>query len=237
MDLIPDERHSDSPFIERIWRSQNDHPGKFISMAETHWSMVVSRIQGKMTLTVRGPETRASSAFCPPDAEFFGIMFKPGTLLSHLPPKMLMDRRDVNLPDASSRTFWLNGAAWQFPDFDNADTFVDWLARDGLLLHDPVVGSVLRGKSVELSLRTVQRRFLSATGMTHKMVYQITRARQALTLLKGGLSILDTVYQAGYSDQAHLTRSLKHFTGHTPAQIISQSRRERLSYLYKSNPY
>jgi AraC-like DNA-binding protein len=237
MDLIPEERQSDSPFIERIWRSRNDQPGHFISMAETHWSMVVSRVQGSMTLTVRGPETRASSAFCPPESEFFGIMFKPGTLLNHLPPKMLMDRRDVNLPQASSRTFWLNGAAWQFPDFDNADTFVDWLARDGLLLHDPVVGSVLRARSMHMSLRTVQRRFLGATGMTQKLVYQIERARHALTLLKGGLSILDTTYQAGYSDQAHLTRSLRHFTGHTPAQVISHGQRERLSYLFKSDPY
>jgi AraC-like DNA-binding protein len=27
------------------------------------------------------------------------------------------------------------------------------------------------------------------------------------------------VYQAGYADQSHMTRSLKHFIGYTPAQI------------------
>ncbi len=35
-----------------------------------------------------------------------------------------------------------------------------------------------------------------------------------------GVSILDAVYQAGYSDQPHMTRSLKYFIGQTPAQIV-----------------
>jgi len=30
-----------------------------------------------------------------------------------------------------------------------------------------------------------------------------------------------TVYEAGYSDQSHLTRSLKHYIGRTPAEIPS----------------
>jgi len=38
-------------------------------------------------------------------------------------------------------------------------------------------------------------------------------------LLQQGASILDTVFDAGYSDQPHLTRSLKHWIGHTPGQL------------------
>jgi methylphosphotriester-DNA--protein-cysteine methyltransferase len=41
-----------------------------------------------------------------------------------------------------------------------------------------------------------------------------------LKLLQQGVSILDTVDQAGYFDQPHLTRALKHLMGQTPAQII-----------------
>jgi hypothetical protein len=50
--------------------------------------------------------------------------------------------------------------------------------------------------------------------------------------LKQGVSILDTVYQAGYFDQAHLTRSLKYLIGQTPGQIIRAE--EQLSFLYKT---
>jgi hypothetical protein len=236
MDLIGEERPSDSPFVEIIWRSQSEDAGAFISMAEIHYGMVVTRYRGKTTLTVRGPEIRATPAYCPPDAEFMGIVFKPGTFVPSLPPHMVMDRQDANLPGATSKSFWLNGSAWQFPDFENADTFVDRLAREGLLVHDPVVGAALQGQPVDMSLRTVQRRFVQATGLTQSALLQIERARYATSLLKQGVSILDTVYEAGYFDQPHLTRSLKHFMGLTPAQIMNTNRSERLSFLYKTVP-
>ena len=234
MDLICEERASDSPFVERIWRSQSDHPGAFISMADIHNGIAVTRYRGRVTVTVRGPETRATPAYCPPDAEFFGIQFKTGTFMPHLPAQTLMDRRDINLPAASSG-FWLDGRVWQVPTYENADTFVDWLVRDGLLAHEPLVDTALQQQPTAASQRTVQRRFLQATGLTQSTVHQIRRARYAVALLKQGLSILDTVDLAGYFDQPHLTRSLKHFAGQTPAQIIDQNRTARLSFLYKTN--
>jgi methylphosphotriester-DNA--protein-cysteine methyltransferase len=83
----------------------------------------------------------------------------------------------------------------------------------------------------------VQRRFLQATGLTQGTVFQIERARYATTLLKQGVSILDSVELAGYADQPHLTRSLKRYIGQTPAQIISESRDKGLSFLFESDPY
>jgi len=236
MDLICDERLSDAPFVERVWRNQGEREGPFISVAEIECGLVVTRHKGKTTITLRGPATKATPAYCPADAEFIGIQFKPGAFIHNLPAKMVMDRHDLNLPEATGKSFWLNGSAWQYPDYENADTFVNWLVRDGLLIYDPVVGAVLQRQPVAMSLRTVQRRFLQATGLTHNTIYQINRAQYATTLLKQGISILDTVYQVGYFDQPHLTRSLKHFIGLTPAQVIDQSRTERLSFLYKKNP-
>lgn len=236
MDLICDERLSDAPFVERVWHSQGERAGPFISMAEVECGFVVTKYRGKTVITLRGPATRATPAFCPADAEFIGIQFKPGTFVHNLPAKMVMDRHDLNLPEATGKSFWLNGSAWQYPDYENADTFVNWLVRDGLLVYDPVVSAVLQGQPAEMSLRTVQRRFSQATGLTHNTIYQINRAQYATSLLKQGISILDAVYEAGYFDQPHLTRSLKHFIGLTPAQIIDQNRPERLSFLYKKNP-
>jgi len=235
MDLTCEERPSDSPLVETIWRSACEEAGSFISIANGTWGIAVTRLQGQLVFTVRGPETRATPAYCPSDAEFFGIQFKAGTLMPNFPAATLMDRRDVNLPEATSRSFWLHGAAWEFPTFENADTFIDRLVRDGLLIHEPVVGSVLEGQPVRgASLRTVQRRFLRATGLTHGALSQINRARYAVGLLKQGVSILDTVDQAGYFDQPHLSRALKHFVGQTPAQVADKGRTERLSFLYKT---
>lgn len=237
MDMTCDERPSDSPLVQRVWHSYSERAVAFTSIASPHWEMVISRYQGKTLFTVRGPETRPTPAYGFADAEFFGIQFKPGTLMPAIPPSRVMDRCDVNLPPAGSQSFWLNGSAWQYPTPENADTFVDRLVREGLLIQEPLVGAVLHGQVAPVSLRTVQRRFLQATGLTHGKLMQIERARRALTLLRQGVSILDTVDQAGYADQPHLTRALKHWIGLTPAQIIAENRQKVLSLLFKTTPF
>ena len=57
MFLIFDDRPSDSPFVQRIWRCHSERAGSFLSIAASHWEMVVTRLKGKTTLTVRGPVT------------------------------------------------------------------------------------------------------------------------------------------------------------------------------------
>ena len=143
----------------------------------------------------------------------------------------------VTLPRAARRSFWLNGSTLQLPDYENAEAFVDRLVRDGLLVREPAVSAALRGRPEDLSLRSVQRRFLRTAGLTHSAARQIERARYAALLLKQGVSILDTVHRAGYFDQPHLTRSMRHFIGRTPAQISRQSRPVQLSFLYKTTPF
>lgn len=237
MIIFDKERPSDSPFVERIWHSHSERADPFLSIAESRWELVVTRLQGKMTMIVRGPETRATPlGDCPADGEWLGIRLKPGTHLAHLPARSLVDAT-VTLPDASGQSFWFAGSAWQFPDYDNADTFVDWLVREDLLLRETVVGQALQGHLKDLSPRSVQRRFLQATGITQSMVRQIERARYATLLLQQGISILDATLEAGYFDQPHLTRSLTYFIGQTPVQIREKSQQSQLSFLYKTTPF
>ena len=222
MIIFDEDRPSDSPFVERIWRCHSEGTAPFLSIAASRCELVVSRLGGKVTMTVRGPETRATPQVdCPGDGEWLGILLKLGTFLPHLPTRTLVDT-GVDLPTVSRNSFWLNGSTWQFPDYDNADTFVERLVRNGLLNREPIVDAALQGQLKELSRRSVQRRFLRATGLTLSSVRQIERAREAEALLERGVSILDTVDQTGYADQPHLTRSLKRLIGRTPAQIISR---------------
>ncbi|HKT38615.1 MAG TPA: helix-turn-helix domain-containing protein, partial [Ktedonobacterales bacterium] len=161
---------------------------------------------------------------------------KCGAFISHLPAGDLIDGM-VTLPEATSASFWLAGASWQFPTYENADVFIERLAHDGILVYEPVVDTALQGQPNYLSLRSEQRRFLRATGLTHSAIRQIERARYAATLLRQGAPILDTVFQAGYFDQPHLTRALRHFIGQTPAQMTGQGVKEQLSFLYKTAPF
>lgn len=212
-----EERPSDSPFVERVWMTQSDRAGSFTSISTVVWSMVISKCDGRIAMSLHGPETRATRKEFPAEAEWFGIAFKLGTFVPQLPPSAFID--DIFLPDGSGCSFSLGHSAWQFPNYENADTFVDRLVRAGVLVHDPLLNAVQQGHSPSLSLRMVQYRARRSIGLSQRTIRQIERARYAATLLKQGVSIFDTVYEAGYSDQPHLTRSLKHFIGLTPAEI------------------
>jgi hypothetical protein len=232
MFIVFDDRPSDSPFVERVWTSYSERAGDFLSVASPHWEMVVTRLRGQMYMTVRGPETRATIAECPADGEWVGIRFKFGAFLPDLLPGTMGDRKDVTLAGATMRSFWLNGSAWEFPDFDNAETFVARLARKGLLVRDSVVDGWLRNEPQRLSRRSAQRRILHAGGITRATFRSIARARYATSLLRDGVPILDVVTEAGYYDQPHLCRSLSRLIGQTPAQIARGT--EQLSFLYKT---
>jgi AraC-like DNA-binding protein len=226
------ERPSDSPLVERMWTSHSDRAGTFLSVSQCHVELVVTRHRGSIFATLRGPETRVSRADCPAEGEWVGIRFSLGTFFPAVLPAQLRDRRDANLPMSTSRTFLLDGSAWEFPTYENADTFVARLVRRGLIARDGDVARAAQGVPPISSTRSVQRRFQQATGLTYRLARQIERARLATTLLMDGLSILDTVDQAGYYDQAHLTRSLKHFIGQTPGEIVAAT--QQLSFLYKT---
>lgn len=217
--VVEDHRPSDSPLVDMIWLTQSGDPSAFMSQAATHWEMVIMQQRGKTTFTIRGPETKASFATIPADTAWLGISFKLGTFMPQFPLGSLVDGCSVDLPEAGSKSFWLNGAAWQFPTYENADTFVNRLAGEGLLVHDPVVEAALQGQPQAFSPRALQYRFLRATGLTQNKVHQIERAKRAAALLESGMPILDIAYEVGYFDQSHLTNNLKRFLGQTPAQI------------------
>ena len=220
MTIIFEERASDSTYVESITRGWTLSDGSPIRPAEVHWHMVFVRVNGNDLPLVVGPWSTAGVATYGEGAEILWIKFKLGTFMPHLPTG---DFRDVetSLPGASSQSFWLNSSAWQFPDYENADTFVDRLVREDVLARDPVVKETLQGHLQEdMSSRTLRYRFARATGLTQSHIDQFERAKRAAALLAQGVPILDTVFEAGYYDQPHLTRSVKRFIGHTPGQLV-----------------
>lgn len=229
-----EDRASDSPFIERVWRSRSEKGGRFLSVASPHWEMVMTRLHGRTTVTMRGPETKPTWADCPEGGEWVAVRFKLGTFMRHMPPASLMNRNDLNLPGAAGGAFALGGERWTFPDFDDAEAFVARLVKTGLVVRDAPLQAALDGDPHALSPRTAQRRFLRATGMSHTFTRQVERARHATVLLKSEMPIVDVAHEAGYFDQAHLTRSVRRLIGQTPANVARA--KTQLSFLYKTAP-
>ncbi|MFC6487023.1 hypothetical protein [Nitratireductor sp. GCM10026969] len=115
-----EERAGGSPFVDRIWRTRSVPSKAFISVAASHWEIVIWRQAGIAHVTIRGPETRATAMPIPVDAEFFGIQFKLGAFMPDLPVPMLVDR-DLTLPSRIGNTFRLGGSVWEIPDYENVE--------------------------------------------------------------------------------------------------------------------
>jgi hypothetical protein len=218
MSFLFEGRGSDSPYVEAVWRGRAGSNYAPVCPASHRWHLLFLRRNGMATVAVEGPLTKATPVTQAEGTEWFGVTFPLGTFLPSVSIRNLLDKHAI-LPLAAKTSFELASSIFQFPDYENVETLVERLVRQDVLVSDPVVKAVLVGQPPEMSLRTVRRRFLLATGLTFKAISQIERAKQAADLLEQGVSLLETAYQAGYADQSHMTRSLKHFIGHTPAHI------------------
>jgi AraC-like DNA-binding protein len=231
MALVFEDRPSDSPYVDRVWRSQSHDIDDMTSIATGHWTLVVWQEASSVLAGVQGPESRATRAPVPQDATFLGIRFALGTTVCGLPMDRLVDG-DIQLPDVTRRSLWLAGSRWSRPDFDNAEEFVRDLVRADVVVRDPVVSRVLVGQPTELSVRSVRRHFLGATGLTQQTILQIERARRAASMIRDGLPIPTVAHDLGYFDHPHLARSLRQFIGHTATELRDRHNTQ-LSLLYK----
>ncbi|MEU2337226.1 helix-turn-helix domain-containing protein [Streptomyces sp. NPDC013172] len=234
MGLEIESRPSELPYIERVWRSRSDEVGRMTSIATSHWELVFWEHHGRVHAAVLGPEPEACLAPVPENATFFGISFALGTSMPHVPVSRLVGS-SAEIPDVTRRSVWLKGSAWHPPDYDNAEAFVRRMVREGVVDCDPIVPAVLDGAAPGVSERTLQRRFVAATGLTRGAVRQIHRAREAALLIQDGTSAQDVVHRLGYFDQPHLARSLARYIGRTATQLNSPDRTEPLSLLYKTS--
>jgi hypothetical protein len=227
-----DDRASASPFVERIWRSRSRTGGPFLSMAEGNLELVIARMPGFLAVTLRGPVSRGSIIQCPPNGEWLAIRFRLGTYLPRIDTAALIDHQDLQLPVLPNGRFWLSDQAWDIPRYDNAEDFVSRLARAGIIARSHATDAAIDGDVDWMSTRSVQRHFRRVTGMTFSSYQQIQRARHAAALLTGGSSVLDATCEAGYFDQAHLTRSVRQLIGMTPARLARE--KPQLSFSYKT---
>ena len=93
-----DHRQSDSPYVERIWRSRSRQGGSFFSMAESCIEIVFTRLPEFTAVTLRGPVSKGVLLECPPNGEWLAVRFKLGTYLPDVPTASLIDHQSVDLP-------------------------------------------------------------------------------------------------------------------------------------------
>lgn len=73
--------------------------------------------------------------------------------------------------------------------------------------------------STAIGVRRLHRMFTERVGLTPQCYAAVLRFQRAVRLRKRGLTPSQTAHEAGYADQAHMTRAFRQHGGFTPARM------------------
>lgn len=207
-----------SPYARSVSLTRFATAGEMWVFPDNCWDVVVIRREGGLVVLRTGLTTRPDAVPHQPGDEILTISFRPSTFMPLMPGEA-MRNEGVMLERFGRRDVWIGRAVREIPTFENAESFVERLARDGIIESNDLVGSIITGRPKAMTERTMQRHFLKTTGLTYKHFTLIERAQGAVSLLRNGERAADVASALGYSDQAHLINSLKRIMGQTPGDI------------------
>jgi len=216
MSFTYEEKRSSSPYVDIVWHTEDQTDGVYIASADASWDMIfIQSKDGKRRVLLSGPCSKTTDVPYLAGNKNFGMRFKPGIIFKDLPVTDMVNVTQP-LPMPTEDTFLLQGVTWIVPTYETIDQFLAELADHGILSIDPVVRDVLEGRTVNMSVRSIQRHFAETIGLSPRQVKQIECARTAVGLLLQGRPLADVSYELGYADLPHMIRMLKRFTGFTP---------------------
>src|SRR5512142_262281 len=188
-------RPADSPLVQAVTRWVIGDEERSMAAPDGCWDLVVLKQDGKTNMLLTGQTTQAVSLPFTPGDEIMTISFKASVFLSSIPAMALLDR-GILLP-TEHHTFQLASDVFEIPTFDNAEGFIQSLVKKEQIDQDEVVEELLMDHPQAYSLRSIQRRFLRATGLTPNYFHQIRRARQAAALLQSGIAAAEVAFETG----------------------------------------
>lgn len=227
----------DVSIVDRVWRTSSGADDTMTSAARTCSHLILSRTQGCLLASLRGPETRATSAPVPPYTEFLGVRFTLGTVLRPHPAASIIDG-SVPFPVTDSGRVVIGGEDREAPTYENVECFIRRLLDAGLLVRSRLGDEedVAGHPEAAPTLRTLQRRYCAITGLSQTAVTQIDRANAAATMLRDGHDWRAVVEALGYFDQAHLAHALRRYVGRTARELREGGDHAAMSFLYKTHP-
>lgn len=212
------QTHSIESYVHHISLTHFDVAGKKLLQPDGYWDLTVLRRSNGTLLIRMYQATKAVVIEHAAGDEILAISFKPGVFIPFLPREARHDK-GIALPFFGPHCFMIGGDRFEIPTPENAPLLVQQMIQRGILQTHSSVVAVLAGDPLAVSDRTLQRAFLQGTGLTQKYFAQIKRAQRAVALLQTGTPAAQVAGDLGYSDQPHMTKSLKHIMGQTPHQI------------------
>ncbi len=230
--------------VEAIWHSQTDTAGQYRVLPDGRCDLILCYANGAnglvdILLVLTGPAARFHDIDLIPGTGFVGARFKPGHAArflglspSDIPQDGLRGR------DALARCPWLAPMAAPAPShaalIDRLAGYLGALAQKNPrpsarirtiagAFHASAgrlgVGEIARIHRV--SPRHLAREWRELTGFAPKTYGMILQFQHALRLMQqSGLSASTAAHEAGYADQAHMSRAFRRFGGFTPAKVM-----------------
>lgn len=220
MSFAYEEKPSRSKYVEVIWKTEDKTDGIYMAPADACWDLIFITEASKSRVLFSGPTTQPTPVSYKAGNKNLGIRFKPGAFMTQASALAMRNVVDI-LPMKDARHFVLFDHTFELPTFETADDFIGELETLGFFGYDYVVNAKLSDKTPHMTNRSVQRHFKQTTGLSAKAHQRIVQAQRAVELLQSGQSPIKAAHEAGYADQAHMTRALKALTCHTPAEIIT----------------
>ncbi|MXO65054.1 helix-turn-helix domain-containing protein [Altericroceibacterium endophyticum] len=238
-----DHRTSWHPFaIETVWRSYARCDGEHRVLPDGRCDIILRfasdgvKPVGDIALRIAGPSTRFHIVPLTAGTAFIGVRFRPGMAsgILGIDPGAILNRV---LTDDEALAVHPEFAALCQPA-DSIDALARRLAlfvaeRFSASQIDPLTAAMINMLHVtggripiaqlarvhQLSVRTARRRITQATGLGPKQLAAIIRFHRALRLRRAGVGCAHASVEAGYADQAHMTRNFRQMGGISPANM------------------
>ncbi|WP_457323270.1 helix-turn-helix domain-containing protein [Roseateles sp. P5_E11] len=215
-------RAADSPsaarFITHIDRVSYTAATQDLVRPDGSWDLVFRQTRSGLMVLQTGQTDRIVELGSEAGDSYLSIAFRPEIYMPARPGQRMMNQGHVH-GFAGRRDFLIGDERLELPSFENAEQLVMQLARRGLIEVDLLVQRAAAGGWERVDDRSLQRHSSHVTGMSPKKLQQILRADAAAGLLQQGQRPADVAAELGYTDQAHLTHSLRRILGLTPGQL------------------
>ncbi|HEX5620119.1 MAG TPA: helix-turn-helix domain-containing protein [Solirubrobacteraceae bacterium] len=170
-------------------------------------------------LVVAGPATGPTFATIPANTTAMGIRFRVGAAGAALglPAAEVLDA-NVPLEDVWRDGREISERIGERPDPDALAAIV----RAQIVAEpDALVRAAATGLEPNLGARQLRRRFADAVGYGPKTLQRILRFQRFLALAQTSTDLARLALEAGYADQAHLTRECSRLAGLPPAALLA----------------
>jgi AraC-like DNA-binding protein len=232
-----------APLVECLWRrdlrAEADDPEGAV-LPDGRVDLLLDRERGTL---VAGPQTRALARPLRAPFAVHGLRLRPGAAAAvlGLPASELVDAHvplaALDTPAATAllrRCEAAREARVPVAALAEAVAAADPPAPDPLvraaadLLDRPGATVAAAAAAVALSERQLERRFATAVGLGPKTLGRVLRLQRFLAAARrsgpAAVALARLAAEAGYADQAHLTREARRLTGRSPAQLAASNR-------------